>query len=148
MVHKFCIFWGFLHLYVVLNILYAIHEVITKFSCFWMMYGSNVLVKPNHNWIDVVLQLSRGVDILYNLFPISTGKCFPSLLGNVSHPYWERFPISHGMVSHPDWETFPIHWGAFVNFLQFTTNCMNTPKDKLFPKGFKKGNFSRMIIHE
>ena len=61
--------------------------------------------------------------------------CFPSLLGNVSHPYRETFPVSTGKnfalplwemfpiptgkrfpsllgnVCHPYWEMFPIHTG-------------------------------------
>ena len=39
-------------------------------------------------------------------FPIPTGKRFPSLLGNVCHPYWEMFPFLE-MFATPTGKCFP-----------------------------------------
>ena len=57
--------------------------------------------------------------LLGKISPSHCGKCFPSLLGNVSHPYWEMFPIPTekcfpsllGKVPHISWERFPILTG-------------------------------------
>ena len=78
--------------------------------------------------------------LLGKISPSHCGKCFPSLLGNVCHPYWEMFPIHTGKhfpscwetfpiptgkgsqsllgeVSLFDWETYPIQWGAFFTLM-------------------------------
>ena len=69
------------------------------------MFLSNLTI------IELMLCYS-WVDILFIFFPISTGKRYPSLLGNFSGFYWEKFhPPTLGNVSHPYWEIFPIPTG-------------------------------------
>ena len=75
--------------------------------------------------------------------------CFPSLLGNVSLPYWEKFcPFTLGIVSHPYWETFPIPTGkCFASLLRNVSH----PYWERFPispgKGFPSwlGNISHTV---
>ena len=79
--------------------------------------------------------------LLGKILPSHSGKCFPSLLGNVFHPYWELFPIptekyfliptrkgfpswlgniSHtvGCLFHPyGWETFTLPNGILFSLL-------------------------------
>ena len=65
-------------------------------------------------------------------------KCFPALLGNVSHPYWETFQSLLGNISHPYWETFPIPSGKrFPSLLGNVSHpyweMFPIPTDKCFP---------------
>ena len=77
--------------------------------------------------------------LLGKISPSHCGKCFPSLLGNVFHPYWEmfaiptgkRFPSILGNISLPagklfpsllgkvpslSWERFPILTGKHIPY--------------------------------
>ena len=52
----------------------------------------------------------------WEMFAIPTGKCFPSILGNISLPAGKLFPSLLGKVPNLSWERFPILTGKHIPY--------------------------------
>ena len=66
--------------------------------------------------------------LLGKILPSHCGKCFPSILGNISHPYWEMFAIPTGTCFPSILENISLPAGkCFPSLLGKVSHSVESP---------------------